>query len=448
MTNHDYNYDAIIVGAGPSGALLGALLAREGAKVAIIEKLNKKVVGIKPCGEGLIQHCLPEVHPNILPFVEIVNKSPKVHIFLADDNEEIATLKYQILMIDRHQIISELLKLAEMHGADVYYDTFVLKPIKKNNKVLGVVAKSNQQILELKSKLTVDASGFAGVLRNQLKELFIEHSLSDSEIAVGYREYSLLSDITNDTLVIFDPKDLRGGYFWIFPRGSTNNIGLGGIKKYVDPKNFPTQLNRYLEKLKIKKVNTSIPGQYGLIPARRPFSTLSSNGIILIGDAGSITNPIHGGGICTGFRSAKIAFNSIADKLESSQGILTIEDLWPYSLNVNRTEGKKHAIFELARLFLEGLPSKDLKHLAGISHKLFEETKQKIDTDLEASKLSLIFSPKLGFRLYKLKKLVKKIEQYYSEYPTTPNKIKEWNKKISKLFAFARKNFIPKSTHT
>ena len=104
---------------------------------------------------------------------------------------------------------------------------------------------------------------------------------------------------------IFDEKNLPYGYFWVFPKEDTINIGVGGPVNQVSGK-INNMLEDWLEtRSELKNLKAEIVTS-GLMPGNLP-EKLHGAGVMAIGDAGGFLNPMTGGGILLGMKSAQYA---------------------------------------------------------------------------------------------------------------------------------------------
>ena len=107
------------------------------------------------------------------------------------------------------------------------------------------------------------------------------------------------------------------GYGWVFPRGDTCSIGVGGlVRKGTD---FRATLRELVgmtctegtwDRLKVQ--GFSLPfGNFGRTPGRK--------GILLIGDAAGLAEPVTGEGISFAVESAGLAARAIGDAFAAGE---------------------------------------------------------------------------------------------------------------------------------
>ncbi len=109
-------------------------------------------------------------------------------------------------------------------------------------------------------------------------------------------------------LVALDLGGIAGGYGWVFPKADHLNVGVGGWR-------YAAHLLR--PRLRQLCYRYGLPwermwGQRGYyLPLRRPHSPLVREGLVLVGDAAGLVDPLSGEGIHMAFASAALAAGAI-----------------------------------------------------------------------------------------------------------------------------------------
>src|SRR4051812_8563495 len=172
--NHDVDYDCIVVGGGPGGATVGALVAEAGHKVLIVERGNFPRFHI---GESLMPESywtfkrlgmLPKLKNS--PFVkkysvQFVNASGKESqpFYFDEMNPHECSQTWQVV---RSEFDKMMLENASQHGAEVWQDanvTEVLFEPTENDplpRAVGVVvSRSGKPAQRISAQVVVDATG-------------------------------------------------------------------------------------------------------------------------------------------------------------------------------------------------------------------------------------------------------------------------------------------------
>ncbi|MCW4000856.1 MAG: NAD(P)/FAD-dependent oxidoreductase [Candidatus Bathyarchaeota archaeon] len=433
-------YDAIIVGAGTAGCLAAKTIAQSGLKVALIEKKPKEEVGEKICGDALGDH-----HLNFLGLEkptggELEAKIDGIQIFSPDENTvfTIADKDFVGHILNRRLFGQWLLKKATDAGAELMDNTNFRSPLFEKGAVAGVSAKNMKtgKVNELHSKVVVDATGYFGMVRKQLPAEFgIERDLAPVDVEACYREIRQLKQETTNTRfceIYLNQKSSPGGYIWIFPKGGARvNVGIGAIMRpgYPNPKE---QLYSTAFKKPMFEGSHVLTGGAWFDPVRRPIDNMVGNGVALIGDAASLVNPIHGGGIGPSMLSGYFAGQQIIEAL--GKGEATKEALWGYNKRYIDTYGKKQGTLDIFKMFLLSCSDDDLNY--GMNQKLMTEDdvlKAGMGDDFhlnitETAKRVFRGIRKVGFlnKLHTTVTMMKALGAHYNTYPSTPVGFEAW----------------------
>ena len=448
-------FDAVVVGAGTAGCLAAKTLAEAGLKVCLVEKKKKEEVGEKICGDALGEHHLKTLGLEKPQGGELEKRIEGIRIFSPDENT-IFTIAHEDFigyMLNRRLFGQWLLKKAVDSGAYLVDSTWFLEPLIEKGFVAGISAKNEKgESFQLRCKVVVDASGFNGVVRHRLPlDVGIERDLANEDVEACYRKIRELkqeSDNTKYCDIYLNQKVTPGGYTWVFPKsGNQVNAGLG-ICMRDDFPNPKKQFYNHILTRPIFESSVLVKGGAWFDPTRRPLDNMVGNGVVLTGDAASLVNPIHGGGIGPSMLSGFYAGKIIAAALEN--GNPTKEALWPYNKMYMESYGKKQASLDVFRMLLIKSSDADLNY--GMGCKLLTE-----DDVLKAG-LGDDFHLKIGetakrvFRgikrvrfLNKLRltvKMMRQVQVHYDTYPETPDNFEQWRLQTVKLIEDAKDRLI------
>jgi len=449
-------YDAIVVGAGTAGCLAAKTVAEKGLKVCLIEKKPKSEVGDKICGDALGEHHLKFLGLEKPTGGELEAKIDGIKIFSPDENTvfTIADKDFIGYLLNRQLFGQWLLKKATDSGASLQDNMNFRSPIIEKGAVVGVTAKNMKtgKVSELRSKVVVDATGYFGMVRKQLPaEMGIERELSPLDVEACYREIRQLKQEQKNTTfceIYLNQKASPGGYIWVFPKGGARvNVGIGAIMRpgYPNPKEqlYKTTLGKPMY-----EGSLLLTGGAWFDPVRRPIDNMVGNGVMLVGDAASLVNPIHGGGIGPSMLSGHFAGLQIAEALE--KGAPTKEALWDYNCKYISTYGKKQGTLDIFKLFLLSCSDEDLNY--GMNEKLMTEDdvlKAGMGDDFhlnitETAKRVFRGLRKVGFlnKLHSTVSMMRGLSAHYNTYPTTPVGFEAWQTQTIKLIEEARVKLV------
>jgi geranylgeranyl reductase family protein len=441
-------YDAIVVGAGTAGCLAAKTMAEKGLKVCLVEKKPKAEIGEKICGDALGEHHLTFLGLEKPQGGEFETKIDGMKIFSPDEKTvfTVADKDFKGYILNRHLFGQWLLKKAIDAGAQLQESTNLRSPIIEKGAVVGITAKNMKsgKVSELRSKVVVDATGYFGMVRKQLPaELGVDRELDNSDVEACYREIrQLKADNENKRYceIYLNQTASPGGYIWIFPKGNARvNVGIGAILRKTGYPNPKEQLYATAYKKPMFKDSTVISGGAWFDPVRRPLDNMVGNGVVLVGDAASLVNPIHGGGIGPSMLSGFFAGQQIVEAL--GKGAATRESLWGYNKKYIDTYGKKQGALDIFKIFLLTCSDEDLNY--GMNQKLMTE-----DDVLKAGMgdefhLNISETAKRVFRGIRkvsfLKQLnttvnmMKDVKAHYDKYPATPVGFEAWQAETIRL---------------
>ena len=441
-------FDVVVVGAGTAGCMTAKNAAKTGLEVCLIDRKEREEIGEKVCGDACGKHHFDDLGLAYPRGEELRSRVEGVKIY-SPDLETVFSVRSERVygfILNRRVFGQRLLNDAVDAGATLFESTIATVPIVKDGFVTGIEAKDmkSDHMMQLQSKVVVDASGFTAILRKSLSpEIGIDLNVSNEDVEACYREIRTLKgrDFDSKFCEIFLDQTLTpNGYHWIFPEGeNTVNAGIG----IAMVKGFPNPKNQYYQKILPKplfKDSMLIKGGSWYVPTRRPLDCMTGNGIVVVGDSACQVNPIHGGGIGPSMMGGNLAGRTIAEAIEKDN--VSREGLWRYNVDYMKVYGAKQAGLDIFRLFLlKSVTNEDINH--GMRYNLITEDdlfKVSLDENLHLNitektrrafrgfgKLSLLM------RLRDAASLLRKLKAMYVNYPSSPNGFEEWRTKTHEI---------------
>ncbi len=451
-------YDVIVAGAGTGGAVAAYAIAKKGYNVALLDQKPRELIGKKTCGDAMGDHHFKELEELIglpKPREGVIQYTVKGLVIYPPNRKnpmDVSGPGTTGVSFNRHAMGQWLIDLAISEGVKLYDEVSVQAPILEGDTVVGVSYRDkSKEIKKLKSKIVIDATGVGGVLRRQVPESFLmDKRFALDETIAAWREVletSYTFERPDMLEIYFDLEHAPGGYAWIFPQGPNRvNAGLGvtaGLPNVpnVKKKYYDWMMNAFEPLQKKTKLLDAGGGQ---VPVRRPVDVLVGNGFMLVGDAASQVNPIHGGGIGPSMYAAALASHAAVSALES--GNVSRESLWEYPAKYMRTYGKKQAGLDIFKWLIIRISNKDIDFA-------FDKGLIKGSDLLEISltgKLQMNLIEKMGRlvsglgnisllrRLKKTTELMEQIKALYDNYPASIEEIPDWKKKMEPIYKDAR----------
>ena len=323
----EYHYDLIVVGGGPAGSSAAFTAAKEGIKVALLEKENSIAETVRTSGVTWIQSIkefgIPDDCYN--PIKNFSFCSPNNEVTISDSIPRAAVL-------DVRKTYRWLAQEAERAGADIFVKTNVSEVIKNDNgDIVGVKGSGPKGTVTFHSKVVIDASGFSSTVCKAM-----EFVTQWERFGAGAEYEVKAENVDSETWWLMVGQEYSpAGYAWIFPLG--NNIvrigvGVGKPESNVDP----TQRLKELMESKlgpIKKLGKITPFEfhYGLIPNDGLSRKTVFNNLILVGDSAGQANPLVLEGIRYAIKFGRVAGKVVADAVKS--GKTDKNALYPYEEN-------------------------------------------------------------------------------------------------------------------
>ena len=304
------NYDVLVIGAGPAGSSAARFSARLGLKTLMVDK-RPDIGSPVRCGEGVSKAWMPEV--DLKPEEHWISDEVKgARIFGPSEKKPIMltaeTAGNEVgFVVERDKFDKHLAALAAEEGADIWVKSPALSVIKEGNKIAGAMIKHNGEMVEIRAKMVIAADGFeaefarwAGLKSTILKK-------NDIISAIEYRMINVDSD--QDYTDFYLGSCAPAGYIWVFPKGPHEaNVGIGvTISKMNDRWDVRNYLDAWIKKHPGYSKGKTIQMITGWVSVNRVKDKMSLPGLLAVGDAARLIDPITGGGIANGIISGKYA---------------------------------------------------------------------------------------------------------------------------------------------
>jgi digeranylgeranylglycerophospholipid reductase len=324
----EYYYDLVVVGGGPAGSSAAFAAAKNGIKVALLEKENSIAETVRTSGvtwiENIKEFGIPDNCFNPIKNFSFVSPNNEVTI-----SNSIATAA----VLDVRKTYRWLAEEAKKVGVDIFVKTNINEVIKnEENDIVGVRGLGPNGKMTFHSKVIVDATGFSSIISKAMG--FVTQW---ERFGAGAEYEAKVENVDSETWWLMVGQEYTpAGYAWIFPLG--NNIvrigvGVGKPESNVDP---TQRLKEIIEKKlgPIKKLGkiTPIEFHYGLIPNDGLSRKTVFNNLILVGDSAGQANPLVLEGIRYAIRfgrvAGKVAAEAIKNKKTDESALYPYEKHW------------------------------------------------------------------------------------------------------------------------
>jgi digeranylgeranylglycerophospholipid reductase len=355
-------YDAIIVGAGPSGLAAGIELAKAKANVLILDR--KQEIGCpKRCAEGLSNRWFDIM--KIKPTPEWAVQEIKGAVLYGPNGKQVKMKDKKILgyVLERKMFEKNLAIQAVKLGAKILLKHQVIEA-KREKGIVKLKVEVNDEIKEFSGKIILACDGIDSLVARMLG-LNTKNNLNDTDSGYQYEMTGISGYDENCLHLFFGTEVAPRGYVWIFPkRDNTANVGIG-IGAYVSAETKITAkeyLDRWIAAQPGLKDGSIIEVNAGGIPVGGFLEKMTADNLLVAGDAGHMVDPIHGGGIGIamegGRLSAEVALRAIKENKFTDDFLSTYTGEW-FKLRGNELKRRLKS-----RHLLEQLTDDDFNYLA------------------------------------------------------------------------------------
>ena len=358
------SFDVVIIGAGLAGLQCAKLLARQGAKILLVDRKTDLAKGVHTTGifvrKTLEDFDFPEGTLG-KPIKNVTLYSPKLKkLELESEKDEFRVGKMNL-------IYDEFLQDAVADGVRFARATSY-RGIEIRNGETIVKLEKRGEFSEVKTKVLIGADGANSRVAKDLK------LDQNKEWIVGYEEVFQSSNSGNPRLHCFLDAKLAPGYLaWIADDGEEMHVGVGGYAADFNPrealKSFKERTAELFD-LKNEKPSETRGGQ---IPIGGILTEIANERGILIGDAAGAVSPLTAGGLDPALRLSKFAAEIVRERLKTDDAKVLLQfsgelfrarfisRLWMRRIIKTLTNQK---LLELGFIFLRGkIGQKFAKHV-------------------------------------------------------------------------------------
>jgi len=303
-----WDYDVIVVGAGPGGSTASRLCAEAGLKTLVIEK--ERFPRYKPCGGCLSIKTVRLLGFDLSPVIEntiygakftYCSKDP----FVIESEDPIAFL----VMRDRFDQF--LVNKALENGVAILEGEKVTRVEERDGGVEVELGKEKR----LQCRYLIAADGPESIVARSLP--LPPQRNHGNGIAVE-------SEIPFDSSIHFPKKELHfvnldfgrvpNGYGWVFPKKEWLSVGIGGMFRETKKMNPRQYFKSFLKGLDyIPEGETAKIKGHPLPSFYDENQTVAQGRILLVGDAANLMDPLQGEGIYYAIRSGMLAGEAMAE---------------------------------------------------------------------------------------------------------------------------------------
>lgn len=293
--------DALVVGAGPAGAVAARELALAGLDVRVIERARPP--RYKTCGGGVVRRALRMFGTPIDAAVERASDAIELNLLGADLAFRVERDEPLVLMTMRAPLDALLLDAATGAGA-VLHAGCELKGLRQRADHVEIATSAG----ELRARYVLACDGaFSATAR---AAGWPPHARAipalESELCVAP---DVLARFSNAARFDFGLPD--HGYAWVFPKRAHLSVGCLSTRKPA--RGLRAELDAYLDRIGVERIESR--ADHGFAIPVAPRRERARGRVLLCGDAAGLADPVTCEGITNAALSARLAASSIAAEL-------------------------------------------------------------------------------------------------------------------------------------
>jgi flavin-dependent dehydrogenase len=330
-------YDVIVIGGGPAGATVSALLAEQGRSVLILERSEVPRFHV---GESLI----PETYWTLkrMGLIEQLKASafPKKFSvqFVSDGSRASAPFYFdehnrhecsQTWQVERADFDRMLLDNALARGVTLRTQAHVLELLFDGELAVGVRVKLSgapgepAEIRDLRSRVVCDATGISGFLVSRFGLKQPDPLLQKGTIWTYFRGAQRDPGKDEGATLILQTEGKRS-WFWYIPlRNDIVSIGCTGAMPYMFPKGQTAEETYARELARCPALQQRLTGATRCMDyfTTRDYSYRSARaagpGWVLVGDAYGFIDPVYSSGVFLALKSGEFVADAVHDALQA-----------------------------------------------------------------------------------------------------------------------------------
>ncbi|MDX1298435.1 MAG: NAD(P)/FAD-dependent oxidoreductase [Pseudomonas sp.] len=311
----------VVIGAGPSGAIAGALLKRKGHDVLVLERQRFPRFSI---GESLLSHCLDFVEEaGMLDAVRAAGFQTKhgaafgwgeryTEFDFRDTFTKGQGSTYQVLRADFDKLLADQ---AELQGVEIRYEEeIVAVDFSGDCPRLSVRRLADGHEYQVECAFVLDGSGYGRVLPRLLDLDMPSNFPQRQAVFTHVEDRSEGTGFDREKILITTHPTLRDVWFWTIPF-SNGRCSVGVVadaSRYTGrPQDLDACLRQFIEET--PSLHNVLKNAVWDTPARTiggyaaNVKTLHGQGFALLGNAAEFLDPVFSSGVTIAMRSASMA---------------------------------------------------------------------------------------------------------------------------------------------
>jgi geranylgeranyl reductase family protein len=309
-------FDVAVVGAGPGGSAAAFRLAQAGLQVAMLDKAS--FPRDKTCGDGLSPRALAVLEEmGVLPEVQAVSHRVDDLTIISPRGVPIAAQIPQVGELPAYGLVAPRLVLDDVVRrraveAGVHFlEDFHVSSVERDDGRLELSGRQNGRPARCLAQLVILATGASFSL---LRRVGLIREEPDHMVAAR-AYFEGISDMPDRFNFYFEGIPLPG-YGWLFPMSGTSaNVGAGFLRTPNSRQPKPaTAREAFDDFCRHPRISRILRGAQRVGPVKGfpllvgfPAMPTHADGMLVIGEAAGLVNPLTGEGVDTALESGLMA---------------------------------------------------------------------------------------------------------------------------------------------
>ena len=307
-----WDYDVVIVGAGPVGGRAATLLSQDGLKVLMLEE-HEEIGRPFQCA-GLVTPSAMDVvggHHTVLEEVDgaLIHGPSGTLVPVGTEG----TLRTYVVC--RKRFDQYVVQMGMEAGAELWLDTVPLEANRTDDGV-DLTVRRGEETLNVSCKLLIGADGAHSWTRRTFR------MGRPKELMIGFQTEVVGYEGRDRWLEMYSGSAIAPGFFaWVIPSGfGTHRIGLWSTADrlngrsiescYQDLMDHPLWHDRFANTSEIARYCGPVPSGMGKHPVK--------DRVMLLGDAAGMAKPTTGGGIGPGFHQIQCIHEGLSRLVQAN----------------------------------------------------------------------------------------------------------------------------------
>lgn len=314
-------HDVVVIGAGPGGAAAAHYLARRGADVLLVDRAE--FPRDKTCGDGLTPRAVAVIADmGLLPAVARRGRRADAYRIVAPAGHRITAAMPSAdgaagyaLVVPR-VVLDDALRQRAIESGAVWHGGAEVTGVERAGDVTEVSARAAGRPVTFRARMAVIATGASTGLLRRIGVL-----AAPPRMMIAARAYFEGVGGLADALELrFDGVPLPG-YGWVFPLSPTAaNIGAGYFGRGRRRITARAAFDAFVDSPTLRRMlaHAERVGPVQGYPLRIDFgrAPTHADGMLMVGEATGLVNPLTGEGIDYALESGRIAAEHLAAMLD------------------------------------------------------------------------------------------------------------------------------------